>query len=253
MRTDLVVDHLKIDFERRQKKNPLFSLRAYARFLDISPAQLSQILSGKRTLSLNMASGIIEKMAISPFQKQRLLVQASRASAQAQENLAQRQLQEDEFQLMGNWESFALLSLAKLKNNQASATWIAQRLQINERAASVVFERLLRMGLIEKTGSRFRRTGLPLKTTQDVASTAIRKFHRSVLEVSQEKLESVPIELRDFSSVTMPADPGKLEEARNILKECRRQIAECLETDKASEVFVLHLSLFPFTQVGDHP
>lgn len=250
MSTRAVIEHLKSDFERRRKKNPLYSLRAYARFLEISPAQLSQVLSGKRVLSLNMASGLIEKMTISPFQKQKLLVDSSRAYNTLQE-LEKRQLQEDEFQLVGNWESFAVLSLAKLKGNQAAPAWIAKRLNIPERNAAAVFERLLRLGLVEKRGSQFHRTSAAIKSTQGVASAAIRKYHRSVLELSQEKLEQVAVENRDFSSVTMPADPAKLEEARAILKECRRQIAECLETEKSNEVFLLNLSLFPLTSPGD--
>lgn len=45
-----IAQWVKTEFENRKAKNPHFSLRAFSRWLDISPAQVSQIISGKRRI-----------------------------------------------------------------------------------------------------------------------------------------------------------------------------------------------------------
>lgn len=46
------------DLDRRTSQNPLYSLRAYANFLNVSPATLSGILNGNRRPSLEMLTKI---------------------------------------------------------------------------------------------------------------------------------------------------------------------------------------------------
>lgn len=57
-------DILKLDLENRKQKNDHYSLRAYAKFLDLSPSCLSEIFSSKRHLPLNKAEGVIEKIGL---------------------------------------------------------------------------------------------------------------------------------------------------------------------------------------------
>jgi transcriptional regulator with XRE-family HTH domain len=45
---------LQDELEKRCKKNPRFSLRAFARTLDVEPSALSKILHGKRSLTPKM-------------------------------------------------------------------------------------------------------------------------------------------------------------------------------------------------------
>jgi len=45
------VEKLRIVFEARQRQNPLYSLRAFARDLGIDSSSLSKVLQGRRQLS----------------------------------------------------------------------------------------------------------------------------------------------------------------------------------------------------------
>ena len=54
-------DILKKELTQRQSNNPAYSLRAFARFLEISPATLSQIISGKRGVSVKRLDHIMNK------------------------------------------------------------------------------------------------------------------------------------------------------------------------------------------------
>ncbi|MGZ3699878.1 MAG: helix-turn-helix domain-containing protein, partial [Bdellovibrionota bacterium] len=55
-------------FAERKAKNPSYSLRAFARYLAISAAALSQVLSRKRDLSKRNALKVAERLGLSPLQ-----------------------------------------------------------------------------------------------------------------------------------------------------------------------------------------
>lgn len=55
---------LKYEFEQRQKRNPMYSLRAYARDLDLSPSHLSKVLSNKSGLSTHRAMVVAKNMGL---------------------------------------------------------------------------------------------------------------------------------------------------------------------------------------------
>lgn len=59
-----IQDKIRSHFAQLQRKNPAFSLRAFALKLDISASALSEILSGKRKVSKKMAVKLLERMAI---------------------------------------------------------------------------------------------------------------------------------------------------------------------------------------------
>ena len=66
-------DILKKELERRQKNNSAYSLRAFAKYLDVSPAALSQIMSGKRGVSVKRLNFLMDKLGLSPKQQLKVL------------------------------------------------------------------------------------------------------------------------------------------------------------------------------------
>ena len=60
-------------FNEARSRNPHVSLRAYARRLAVSPAALSEILRGKRRISMNRAKELIDRMGMDPSESDRIL------------------------------------------------------------------------------------------------------------------------------------------------------------------------------------
>lgn len=60
----LLSNSLNDELRRRRKKRPGYSLRNYARSLDIDPGLLSKFLSGKRHPSVKMAKNLAEKLTL---------------------------------------------------------------------------------------------------------------------------------------------------------------------------------------------
>jgi plasmid maintenance system antidote protein VapI len=64
--TILPQDIIAKAFEERKQRNPNYSLRAFARDVGISAAQLSRILRGQREISTEQACKIAFSLKLSP-------------------------------------------------------------------------------------------------------------------------------------------------------------------------------------------
>jgi hypothetical protein len=62
---------LREELERLQRKNSRFSLRAFARKLGLSPGMLSNVLAGKRNLSVEVALQVAQRLGYSPAETRR--------------------------------------------------------------------------------------------------------------------------------------------------------------------------------------
>lgn len=82
---------LKQYFELRKKRNPRYSLRRYAKDLELTPMHLSYILRGQRGLSRKKAEAITKVLRLSHSDRKKFLQLVSALSARAfrERNLAQ--------------------------------------------------------------------------------------------------------------------------------------------------------------------
>ena len=118
---------------------------------------------------------------------------------------------------------------------------------IEELEAQTALDRLTRMELIEVVDGKMQRTALPIITSNEIPSNAIRKFHKESLEKASNSLDDVPVALREISSMVMAIDPKQLPKAKEYLKKVKRRVSKLLETDNPSEVYLLGFQLFPFS------
>lgn len=220
-----------------------------AKQLSISPAHLSQLLSGKRPITLRVAMQIAEKLEMSPKDRALLLKQAMhKGRDQALPKKAEFQtLGEEEFEPISEWYYFAILSLGLHKDNRASAKWVAEQLGLPFSEAKEAYEKLRMLGFIEEKGGRYRQSSKPLHTTRDIPSQALRKFHRQHLDLAKDRIETVPVELREYSTMTMAISRKKLPRAKKMIHEFKLKLNKYLEEHDADDVYTLAIQLFPVT------
>ena len=97
----------------------------------------------------------------------------------------------DAFQSVADWHHFAILSLFALDGFRPDAAWIGKALGISEREATSALERLKRLKFLEESGGKLKRAKEYLQTTDGVPSTAIRHFHKQILEKAMAALEAL--------------------------------------------------------------
>lgn len=230
----------------RQNRNSAYSLRAFSRDIGVSPTALSLYLRRKRTLSKKNFAKIADKMNLSPNEKN-LFGIARRGKSAVESDL----IAEDEFKLICDWTSLAILNLAKLKANRASPGWVAKRLNIPKEKANETLQRLFHLKYLEVKNGRLARIKKDMRTTTDIPSEAIVRYHLSLIQKAQDSLLNLKPEERDITAMTMPADPKKFAKAKEIIRSTHHRVSKLLDGDEASEVFVLAIQLFPLT--GNEP
>jgi uncharacterized protein (TIGR02147 family) len=250
---------LRDELLARCKKNPLYSARALARDLRVSPAFLSQVLSGKRKLSEQRSYEISERLGWDSERRRvftGLVRYDNAASAQTKETILEElhgvartrelmiaDLELDRFKVVADWHHMAIAELTQVEGFKASPRWIARRLGISAQEASAAIERLLRVGvLVEKDGA-LSKARVQTKVG-DAPSEAIRTYHRQMLEKAIASLESQSPSERDVTGTTLVIDPKLLPKAREMIRELRWQLMGLLESGAKKKVYQLSVQLF---------
>lgn len=232
-------------FQERKNRNTSYSLRAFARDMQVSVSALSQYLSRKRDLSKSNKMNILNRLQFSPLERQIFLERKPGSKS----DQAKALLSEDLFNAIGDWISFALLSLAKI-NYDADPQGLSKRLAVDTTTVQRALERLIRLKLIQIKNHKLKRTENSFSTTDDIPSQAIRKFHLSALQKAQEALADEPIERRDYTAMVFPASTKNMNEIKKILRSAQNRIAKLAHTNDADDVFVMAMQYFPLTAKG---
>lgn len=234
--------------DSRRKRNSRYSLRALARDLGLSPGRLSEFMSGKEVPGKRLCNRMIETLKMSEDERAKFDHLILRNREYAVEFGRAHVLREDEFSLVADWEHFALLMLMGTEGFKSDVAWIAERLQISELKAQNSLNRLERLSLIKTQNGRIKRLKNKVSTTHDIPSMVLRESHRQLIEHALTSLQNDQTSVRDITSITVPADPEKLELAKKHIRNFRRKMARLLEGDNASEVYNLNIQLVPVTK-----
>lgn len=239
------------EFKKRRTRNPNFSLRSFAKWLDISPAQLSQMMTGKRPITLKQLKKISDRLSFSPVEKRSLMasvVKQKMAGPETDKKILN--LEEDQFRLIADWFHFAILSLTQIKGAQANPVWIARRLGISVEQASQALLRLERLMIIQ-TKPDFKQISAPFEVFSKTPSEAIRKFHRQMMGLALEKIDTVNLELREYQSISFPLHPSQVPILKKNIDDLLEQASELSNDRTASEVYSLNVQLFPVTTIRE--
>lgn len=246
------VTWIKDEFTVRCDRNRRYSLRAYARDLGISLGALSEILRGKRLLSPRMAKRLAPQLALDPRQEclflNALPNETSRASRlRVDEDFQRHALADDQFRLIADWYHYGILSLMKTDDFEPSYAWISKRLGITAGEAELGIARLIRIGLVKRSGRKLTRTKSWITTTSEVPSTALKRSHKQSIDQAGEALFKIPVELRDITSTTVATDASQLQAAKKLIRDFHIKLQSLLESGPKTEVYNLNIQLVPVT------
>jgi len=249
------INKLREKLSYRQKENPHYSMRAYSRDLDIHPSTLGQILKGRRGLPIKRAYDVAKKLSLSPREQTLFMESFHRSKTNIDDikisSLDERFfLDESYYNVIAEWEHYAVLELFNLSTYDLSLKAISKKLEIKENRAGVVIRNLLNCKLlIENPQGEFSRAYPDIKTTEDISSNALKESHKEALKMGLHKLEKIEVEFRDFSSTTVAIDLEKLPEAKTIIREFRQKMTALLRNGTKTDVYQLAIQFYPLTNI----
>lgn len=233
---------LKTEYEKRISLNPAFSLRAFAKKLDIQQSLLSKLLQGKRGFSATLTDKVSNFLGLTPNQ----IMDGSEMSLGNYSFI-----EDDEFLTLSHWSNFAVIETLKLKKSKHTAEYISERLSLPKTQVEFILERLERLGYVKK----FKNGYNVLKPStqwlsQEKTSAARRKYQKELLEQAIQCIEDVGLSERDNSSTLFAFDSKLMPEIKDRITQFRRSLDKyIIENSKNyDQVYNLSVALFPLSK-----
>jgi transcriptional regulator with XRE-family HTH domain len=245
----MIVEHLKRVFADRSRSNTSYSLRAFAKSLDLDSSTLSAILNGKRPVTLKMARKLIEGLGITDPKEAQMLLLATLTGESDDVEIPYTELAMEAAEAIASWQHFAILSLLELKTFKASPKNISARLNIQIVIVLDCLARLERLGLVEKReGHVWAVVRKDMATPVDIPSKAIREGNRQYIMKSLESLENDTVDLREISGVTLAVSKARLKDAKKLIRDFQMRLATFMESGHKTAVYRFNVQLFPLSK-----
>lgn len=252
-----------------------FSYRSFAMKAGFSsPSFLKLVADGQRNLSPESVERVAQGLGLDRRETEAFeaLVELGQAESDARRNrayarlakLAQRdpvkRLEADQFEAYSRWYTFVLRELAALPDFDEDPEVLARRLRFKTRPDEVqrALANLEGLGLLVRdAGGKLAPAERNLTTGPEVRSLAVRNFHRTMFQRAIEALDTVPLQERNVSGVTVPLSRRQYARVVELLQNLRREVLaiseDVQEGDGPREVHQLAFALFPLTQPPTPP
>jgi uncharacterized protein (TIGR02147 family) len=241
------------EYLKRRRKNTSYSVRAFSKYLQLSPGTVSHLLSGKRSPAAKFIEKLFLKLDVTPQEREIILSSLKKKSLSDISNLSEKQNYQmialDSFKLLSDWYHYAILEMTSVKDFKFDYAWIAHQLGISVTEARQAVERLVRLDLIEeKNGTIIKTKGFVTNGDDTLTSSAHKQLQRHVLQKALDAIDTISIEEKDISSMTMAIDESKIPQAKKLITKFRRDLCAFLETGKQTRVFNLGIQLYPISK-----
>jgi uncharacterized protein (TIGR02147 family) len=247
----------------RISQNSQYSLRAFARDLNISHSYLSQLINGRRGISAGQAVKMMKVLQLHGNERARFLgavfrsheeggaivkAQGRRANKAAQAGLV---LEIDRFRLVSEWYHGAIVELTAIEGFKPNVGWIGKRLGIEPKTVKDAVQRLMRLGILNKDSGGWRRVHTQIDFPMSRADLATQKYHEQLIEKAKLALNSpstADYEARDITAHTAAINPKRLPEAKKRVAAFRKKLMAYLGKGGVSEVYQLNIQLFQLSR-----
>ncbi len=251
-------------FEWKKEQNPLFSHRTFARIASLpSHNYLIRVINGNRNISADYIKLVIKGMKLSKEEGDFFYLLKSLDSEKSSEKktvifkklLSFRDrystmvLEEERLLFYEKWYYPLIWELANFVNFHEDYSLLGSLCipKISEKEAKEAVKMLLHLKLLNKNRDGTYNQVSPTVTTGDeVRAAVVRNYHRQHLLNSEIKLDLVPPEERDISSVTVPASKESFLKMKKVIQDCRKELLEIAESDKSPDaVYLVGFQLLP--------
>jgi uncharacterized protein (TIGR02147 family) len=257
--SESVSEYLKREYFERLKRNANYSLRAFARDLDVSPSRISESVNANRNLSLSTVDKIAKQLKLTKRGVEAIrdlhLMQARKSPAirdhakkrleESKSKSALRKLEADKFSVMTDWYHGAIVEMTELKTFKPDPEWIAKKLRITKAQAGSAIRRLFSLGILRDRGGRWTTQPEMLEIVSQVPSRSIREHHKQMLEKAYRSLSEVEVAKRDLSSMILAVPEDRMVEFREKIQSFMTEFWTDAKKFERSGLYALNIQFFP--------
>lgn len=253
---------LSEELERRKRRNPAYSLRAFARDLGVSVPFLSQLLNGRRGIGRAKAAELAKRAGFVRDKRALFLtaveLSTEQDSAKAARLLARlerlercvqtAELDQAAFEMTAEWHYQAILALTTCAGFRGEIPSIARRLNLPEPVVAEAVDRMLSLGLLVREKHTLRRTENFQTHFPKAPSAAVRAFHRNHLKKAADALDHQGLDEREFLGLTLSVSREQVPMLKERLRAFVLETLMAVQEGEHTDVYHLAVQLFRLTE-----
>ena len=231
--------YLRDKYDELKKVSSSFSYRFFSKQCGYSsPNYLKLVTDGDRNLSIESIAkfSVFFKMnkKESEYFKQLVLFNQSKNS-QEKKDLAEQILKssvfkrihplaKDQFLYTSNWYYVAVREILQTKKIKLDAKAISEliRPRISQKNVENILTTLLRLKMIQKKDNRYVQVNELVSTGDEVSYGGVAEFHRQMMELASQSIDTVDRDLRDISGVTISLSNEGIDELKVMIQKFRK-------------------------------
>lgn len=259
------LQYLTAEYTKRMQKNPHYSLRSFARDLDVPVSWLSEFLNSKKGMSLETAQKLCKSLFLSPSETNMFILsvranhsrrledrKAARAELKAYKVVDTFKMKPADFTETGAWYHQTILELTEVEDFEHTEIDIARRLRLPLPTIKRALQALQGAGLLKIENGKMKASFAETESPMDTPSLAMRKYQEQILQKGATALHEQPLDTREFISVTFAFDSDRIKHAKKSLREFHKRFTDEFYTksDHKNSVYQLSIQFFRMDQRG---
>lgn len=247
-----VQEILRQKFLEFKQINPSFSVRAFAKILNMQPSATNEIMKGERKVSVKLAKKIAEKLLLGPQESAELLDQFNRKSDHKEDQINQTELLQrhaDNFEFISNWIHQAIL-LAIKYNQGMSIARLENIFGISKDSLKKVIGRLEKMGLITTNDSQtFYLSENLIDQNIYLNQIALKNLHLKDLELIKDKIQFAENKQTIFENQIFLMNESNLTRAREIIQKTHLELKNLEDNMGSGHIFKISTYVYPLSNL----
>lgn len=243
MRKNQYREILKDIFVQRVSNNPSYSLRAFARDLNLSVSYLSEVLTSKKILKATYIDQIILKLNLDEnsatiFKESCLFENQGKSSL--------KEISKEDFNDINDPLVFALLSTFFLEDFVNDIDWISEKLRISQEKCHQLINALVEKDILEIKDGQITRKSLNYIVKNFSNPEKLREFHQKCLFQIDQSLTNMPSEKIHLNHLSFAINPDKMSTFREKTDKYLDEIEKLMETGPQKDLYSLAVYLTPY-------
>ena len=150
-----------------------------------------------------------------------------------------------------NWFNIVVRELLLVRGFERDPVWIAKQfdppLKLSE--AQEDLRTLETLGLVTVgSDGRLKQSDAWVSVNDEVGSTLLRQFHRTMIEKASQALDKYSSSEREVSSMTMSLSESSAQKIKKLMQKFQSEVLAVAHTDDpGARVYQLNFQLFPLT------
>lgn len=230
---------LKAEYEKRSQEKPQYSIRHFAKQVGMEASTLSKYFRNKRKISQKSFNYLIKNLEMNLDQI------VLKEEAFIRQNDGMDLLDEKFEKILSNWFYFAILECLHLDRAESDIRWLSKTLSVDIETVRQAVHNLQELGALkEQDGKWFDNlNNVSFVTSEDMDTVTGQQYQKQLLKLAEASIEKTPKKNKSHTGVMVAADSALVPQAKEMIRNFRRDFMQFLEQNSKNKDTVLNLQI----------